>query len=169
MKVLIDTSIWFLALCKNKQPASNIEVVEFRELIEEVRVQLIGPIRQEILSGVKRKQQFSKLKKILSAFPDLPLASEDFELAAEYFNTLRSKGIQGSNTDCLICAVSTRNNMPIFSIGNDFNRYKKHIPIALHAPRMTKKLNAELPLPRLRIDRTASRCEPKLDTTNPPV
>ena len=139
MKVLVDTCIWSLALRRNKQPDSNIEVIEFQELIEEVRVQLIGPIRQEILSGVKRKQQFSKLKKILSAFPDLPLVSEDFELAAEYFNTLRSKGIQGSNTDILICAVSTRNNIPIFSTDNDFNHYKKHIPIALHTPRATKK------------------------------
>jgi len=91
MKVLVDTCIWSLALRRKKQPTSNIEVVEFQELIEEVRVQLIGPIRQEILSGVKSKQQFSKLKKILSVFPDLPLASEDFELAAEYFNTLRSQ------------------------------------------------------------------------------
>ncbi len=139
MKVLVDTCIWSLALRRNKKPDSNIEVVEFQELIEEVRVQLIGPIRQEILSGVKRKQQFSKLKKILSAFPDLPLISEDFELAAEYFNTLRSKGIQGSNTDFLICAVSTRNNIPIFSNDNDFNHYKKYIPITLHAPRVTKK------------------------------
>jgi predicted nucleic acid-binding protein len=139
MKVLVDTCIWSLALRRKKQPISNIEVVEFQELIEEVRVHLIGPIRQEILSGVKSKQQFSKLKKILSVFPDLPLASEDFELAAEYFNTLRSKGIQGSNTDFLICAVSTRNNMPIFSNDNDFNNYKKHIPITLHAPRVTKK------------------------------
>jgi len=139
MKVLVDTCIWSLALRRKKQPTSNIEVVEFQELIEEVRVQLIGPIRQEILSGVKSQQQFSKLKKILFAFPDLPLVSEDFELAAEYFNTLRSKGIQGSNTDFLICAVSTRNNMPIFSNDNDFNDYKKHIPITLHAPRVTKK------------------------------
>ena len=46
----------------------NIEVVEFQELIEEVRVQLIGPIRQEILSGVKRKQQFSELKKYCLLF-----------------------------------------------------------------------------------------------------
>ncbi len=50
MKVLADTCIWSLALRRNKQPASNIEVLEFQELIEEVRVQLIGPIRQEILS-----------------------------------------------------------------------------------------------------------------------
>ena len=139
MKVLVDTCIWSLALRRKKLPAPRLEIVEFQELIEEVRVQLIGPIRQEILSGVKRKQQFSKLKIILSAFPDLPLVSEDFELSAEYFNTLRSKGIQGSNTDFLICAVSTRNNMPIFSNDNDFNHYKKHIPITLHAPRVTKK------------------------------
>ena len=140
MKVLVDTCIWSLALRKKKKPTSNIEVVvEFQELIKEVRVQLIGLIRQEILSGVKSQQQFSKLKKILFAFPDLPLASEDFELAAEYFNILCSKGIQGSNTDLLICAVSTRNNIPIFSTDNDFNYYKKHIPIALHTPRVTKK------------------------------
>ena len=139
MKVLVDTCIWSLALRRKKQPTSNVEIAEFQELIKEVRVQMIGPIRQEILSGIKRKQQFSKLKKILSAFPDLPLASEDFELAAEYFNTLRSKGIQGSNTDFLICAVSTRNNMPIFLIDNNFNHYQKHISIALHIPRMTKK------------------------------
>jgi len=139
MKILVDTCIWSLALRRNKRPASNIEVIEFQELIEEVRVQLIGQIRQEILSGVKGKQQFSKLKKILSAFPDLPLVSEDFELASEYFNTLRSKSIQGSNTDFLICAVSTRNNMPIFSTDNDFNHYKKYIPIVLHTPRLTKK------------------------------
>ena len=139
MKVLVDTCIWSLALRRKKLSGPNIEVVEFQELIEEVRVQLIGPIRQEILSGVKRKQQFSELKKILSAFPDLPLASEDFELAAEYFNTLRRKGIQGSNTDFLICAVSTRNNMPIFSTDNDFSHYKKHISITLHTPRVTKK------------------------------
>lgn len=139
MKVLVDTCIWSLAIRRDKQPDPNIEVVEFQELIEEVRVQLIGPIRQEILSGVKRKQQFSKLKKILSAFPDLTLVSEDFELAAEYFNTLRSKGIQGSNTDFLICAVSTRNKIPIFSIDNDFIHYQKHIPITLHTPRNSKK------------------------------
>ena len=75
MKVLVDTCIWSLALRRNKQPASNIEVVEFQELIEEVRVQLIGPIRQEILSGVKRKQQFSKLRKISKSYVRWAVAS----------------------------------------------------------------------------------------------
>ena len=139
MKVLVDTCIWSLALRRNKQPESRIEVIEFEELIKEVRVQIIGPIRQEILSGVKKKQQFTKLKKILAAFPDLDLTSEDFELAAEYFNLLRSKGIQGSNTDFLICAVSARNSMPIFTLDKDFSHFIKHIPITLFEPRLTKE------------------------------
>ena len=63
MKVLVDTCIWSLALRRNKQPDSNIEVIEFQELIEEVRVQLIGPIRQEILSGVKRKSGYFLLRR----------------------------------------------------------------------------------------------------------
>ncbi len=139
MKVLVDTSIWSLALRRNKPLGSHNEIIELQELIKEVRVQLIGPIRQEILSGIKEKQQFLKLKKIMAAFPDLPLNSGDFELAAEYFNTLRRQGIQGSNTDFLICAVSTRNKLPIFSNDNDFNHYKKHIPITQHEPRTTKR------------------------------
>jgi predicted nucleic acid-binding protein len=139
MRVLVDTCIWSLALRRKKQPGSSVEMVEFQELIEEVRVQLIGPIRQEILSGVKKKLQFTRLKQILAAFPDLPLVSDDFELAAEYFNLLRGKGIQGSSTDFLICAVSTRYNMPIFTTDNDFIHFKKYMPITLHAPRLTKK------------------------------
>ena len=39
MKVLVDTCIWSFALRRNKQSASNMDVVEFQELIEEVRVQ----------------------------------------------------------------------------------------------------------------------------------
>ena len=140
MKVLVDTCIWSLALRRKKQFDSSIEVIEFQELIKDVRVQMIGPVRQEILSGMKKKLQFTKLKKILAAFPDLPLVPEDFELAAEYYNLLRSKGIQGSNTDFLICAVSTRNTMPVFTTDNDFFHYKKHIPITLHLPGKTKKI-----------------------------
>ncbi|MCF6248948.1 MAG: PIN domain-containing protein [Desulfobacula sp.] len=139
MKVLVDTCIWSLALRREKQLDSNIDVIEFQELIKEVRVQIIGPIRQEILSGVKKKSQFIKLKKILVAFPDLDLTSKDFELSAEYFNFLRSKGIQGSNIDFLICAVSTRHNMPIFTTDKDFLFFKKYIPITLHTPRLTKE------------------------------
>jgi len=93
-------------------------------------------VRQEILSGIKSKKQFETLKNYLSAFPDLPLVTEDFGLAAEYFNTAKRQGIQGSNTDFLICAVSIRHSMSIFTTDNDFSHFMKYIPIRLHKPRM---------------------------------
>ena len=43
------------------------------ELIREVRVQLIGPIRQEILSGIKSQKRFFELKEYFFAFLDLNL------------------------------------------------------------------------------------------------
>lgn len=135
MKVLVDTCVWSLALRRRPDFAAGSEVLEFEELIKEVRVRIIGPIRQEILSGIKSRPQFSKLKKALSAFPDLPVDTKDYETAAEFFNTLRNKGIQGSNTDFLICAVSINNDIPIFSTDKDFNHYQTYLPIRLYTPR----------------------------------
>ena len=83
-------------------------------MIREGRVQMIGPIRQELLSGIKFAEQFKKLKKTLTYFPDLQIKSADYEKAAELFNLCRKSGIQGSNTDFLICAIAVNHNMTIF-------------------------------------------------------
>jgi predicted nucleic acid-binding protein len=138
MKVIVDTCIWSLAL-RRKPSKPNHIVSELEELISEVRVQLIGPIRQELLSGIKSQKQFLNLKDHLSAFPDLPLESEDFELAAEFYNRSRAKGIQGSNTDFLICSLSHKHKMPIFSTDKDFKQYRSVLPISLHTPRSDSK------------------------------
>jgi len=134
MKVLVDTCIWSLALRRNNSEHSGL-TDEFAELIKEVRVQLIGSVRQELLSGIKAPKQFLLLKNHIEAFTDLKFESEDYELAAEYFNTARDKGIQGSNTDFLICSISTRRDMPIFTTDNDFIHYQSVLPINLHKPR----------------------------------
>ena len=131
MKVLVDTSIWSLALRRGSDSASR-PVRELRGLIADNRVQMIGPIRQEILSGVRDEAQFKELEVHLKAFPDLPVTSEDYVLAARFFNLCRGKGIQGSNTDFLICAVAVRRRLAIFTADKDFALYAKHVPIVLH-------------------------------------
>lgn len=131
MKVLVDTCIWSLALRRGQQK-DNPLVQEFINLIKDVRVQLIGPIRQEILSGIKAKQQFDKLKNYLSAFPDLSIETNDYEIAAEFYNMCRKAAIQGSNTDFLICAISANHDLPIFSVDKDFEQFEKKLPIKLY-------------------------------------
>ncbi len=133
MKIIVDTSIWSLALRRSK-PLHTLNVLELRNLIDGFQVQMLGPIRQEILSGIRDKSQFNKLQKYLQSFPDLPILTEEYVLAATFFNLCRSKGIQGSNTDFLICSVSIRNKIPIFTADKDFELFAKHIPIVLHKP-----------------------------------
>ena len=131
MKVIVDTSVWSLSLRRDKQEP-NTTVQEFRRMIHDHRVQMIGPIRQEILSGIRSESQFKKLQKNLESFPDLPALTEDYVTAAKYFNLCRSKGIQGSNTDFLICAMASRNKFSIYTTDKDFELFSKHIQIVLH-------------------------------------
>jgi predicted nucleic acid-binding protein len=78
------------------------------------------------------------LREYLSAFPDLPLQTEHFELAADFFNRCRRKGIQGSNTDYLLCAIAYSCNLPILTEDQDFQHFQKYLPIHLHKPRFLK-------------------------------
>jgi hypothetical protein len=110
MKVIVDTCVWSLALRRNIAP-DEVYVDELSELVRELRVQIIGPIRQEILSGIRNDEHFIKLRDKLRAFPDIEVTMEDYERGAEFFNLCRSSGIQGSNTDFLICAISFRCKM----------------------------------------------------------
>jgi predicted nucleic acid-binding protein len=134
MNVLVDTSVWSLALRRTRPVAPGI-VDELKELIHEGRVEIIGPIRQELLSGLKNEPQFLALREHLRAFPDLPLDRDDFEGAATCFNRCRSAGVQGSNTDFLICAVAARRSLPVFTVDKDFTAFAAVLGFALHDTR----------------------------------
>ena len=71
MKVLVDTPVWSLALRKqSKTEADERAVKELTELVRESRVVMIGPIRQEILSGISDEGKFETLRQKLRAFDD---------------------------------------------------------------------------------------------------
>jgi predicted nucleic acid-binding protein len=92
----------------------------------------MGPIRQEVLSGVRTEAQFAALCEALSLFPEIEILPEDYLEAARLYNLCRSKGIQGSGTDLLICAVAIRVEVPVFTVDGDFVNYSKAIPVPLH-------------------------------------
>lgn len=134
MRVLIDTSVWSMAL-RRAGPSPAPIVRELAELVREGRTVIMGPIRQELLSGLKGNRQFQTLRDHLRAFPDLELETADFEEAAHVSNRCRSKGIQGSNTDFLMCAVASRRDLSIFTMDGDFRDFRRVLPLTLHEPR----------------------------------
>ncbi|MBM3265308.1 MAG: PIN domain-containing protein [candidate division Zixibacteria bacterium] len=133
MRILVDTPIWSLAFRRGQRQADEESLVdELRELIHESRAVMIGPIRQEILSGIPNAYQFEKVRKHLRAFDDLFIPAESYERAAELFNLCRAKGVQGSQIDFLICAVAQHHGVSIFTSDGDFKNYVNHIRIVLH-------------------------------------
>ena len=129
MKILVDTCIWSQIL-RHKSPNPDL-AEKLKDLIKDGRVAIIGPIRQELLSGISNVKQFGQLKEVLSSFEDIPLKTEHFEKAAEFSNICRSKGIQGSTIDFLICAVACLEKLVIYTTDKDFENYKKYLPIKL--------------------------------------
>ncbi len=136
MRVLVDTSVWSCALRRRKvhDKSEAAAVVELKSLVEGGNVVVIGVIRQEILSGIRNMEQYLRLREALSAFPDIPVETGDFERAAEMFNLCRSRGIQASNTDFLICSVAESHGFDILTLDRDFSLLAGILPISVYFP-----------------------------------
>ena len=104
MNVLVDTSVWSLALRRKSENLNTTEkfiVAELSELVREGRARLIGLVRQELLSGIKAAEHFETLRLHLRAFPDESIDTSDYEEAAKAGNRCRGKGIVVSIVDIL--------------------------------------------------------------------
>jgi hypothetical protein len=96
MNVVVGTSIWSPSLRRARRVGDTASK-ELAELIREGRVVMMGPLRQELLSGIKVNSQFELLRDHLRAFSDLTLELADYEGAADAFTRCRERSIQGSN------------------------------------------------------------------------
>lgn len=130
MKVLVDTPMWSYAL-RSQQQEYQSEIETLIALIRDQRAIIIGPIRQEILSGYSDLRKYRIIRDKLSVFENTPITDSDYVLAAEFSNQCRKKGIQGSHIDFLICAVANRLDTPIFTNDKDFVHYQKVISVKL--------------------------------------
>lgn len=134
MNVLVDTPVWSLALRRKPEhlnPRERQLVEALAELVREGRVQLLGPVRQELLSGIREEAQFRKLRDYLRAFPEQPLEAADYEEAAHMNNRCRARGVAGSAIDFLICAAAHRRGWSILTTDHDFQNYASVLPLRL--------------------------------------
>ena len=127
--VLVDACVWSVALRSRTQKEATA-AERLTQLIDNNQARLIGPIRQELLSGYTDENSFERLRQKIEYFPNEPIIDADY-VSAEYSNFCRAKGIQGSHTDFLICAVSIRAKFYVYTTDKDFHHYAKHLPISL--------------------------------------
>jgi len=132
MTVLVDTPVWSLALRRKPGDLNRREQALTRalaELIREGRAQIMGAIRQELLSGIREAERFEKLRDYLRAFEEPRLEVRDYEEAAQMHNQCRTRGVAGSAIDFLVCAVAHRRGWQVFTTDRDFERYARVLPL----------------------------------------
>ena len=120
MKVLVDTCVWSLSLRRRKGAAGwNDEerslAAALTEAIQDGRVAMVGPVRQELLSGIADPRQFEKLRDTLDAFADEPMATPTYVEAARLDNLRRRRGLQCGEVDMLLCAAALQHGWTILT------------------------------------------------------
>lgn len=137
MRVVVDTSVWSAALRHDAESLSEGErdcVSALAELVREGRCVMLGVIRQELIQGLAGLKEFDVVAARLEDFPDQAVWSSDHVRAARMYNQCRSKGVQGTTIDMLICAVSERLKAAIFTADRDFLGYSRVLRLSLFKP-----------------------------------
>ena len=137
MIVLVDTTIWSLALRRrgaDLNPQEKVLVEGWARLVRRGEAGLIGPIRQEVLSGIRDEKVFEAIQASLGDFRYFEIQPADYDRAAVFFNRCRSKGVAATAVDLLICAVAYRTGTPIFTTDPDFGHMAPHTGIELYQP-----------------------------------
>jgi len=138
VSVLVDTSVWSLAFRRRPARLSDGErrrVDEWSTLVIDNQALIIGMVRQETLSGIRRAEDFESLRTQPAGFDDLPVGTADHERAAAFFNQCRATGIAATAVDMLIGSVASCLDVAIFTTDADFERYAQCLPIRLYRPR----------------------------------
>jgi predicted nucleic acid-binding protein len=95
---------------------------------------LVGPVLQELLTGLRRQQDFERLLLTLSDLPLLRPSRQTYVEAAKISNACRRRGVQTNAVDCLIAASCVQHDYPLLTADRDFARIAEHSGLVLLPP-----------------------------------
>ena len=131
MRVLVDTSVWSLALRK-KGPVDHTSVKKLSALlVKEEDIVITGTILQEVLQAFRSPATVKKVKERFEAIPLLVLDRADYAEAAAIHRRCASKGIAASTTDCQIAQAAIRNDCFLLTADKDFEYIVLHSSLKL--------------------------------------
>jgi predicted nucleic acid-binding protein len=116
--VLIDTSVWILALRKSPPPAVKDEVAH---LLAENRAAIVPLIRLELLGGTKSLNEFNRLNDRLSALHQISADEANWETAIQLAFKLRQRGKIIPYTDIIIASAAIINNCTLLHCDKHFD------------------------------------------------
>lgn len=130
MSVLVDTSVWSMALRRDRPPPTR-EIDALEAAVERGDVCLLGVILQEVLQGFPHVDRARRLVEHLSPFPLLSMDRADYIYAAEIRNRCRAKGLAISTIDAQIAASAISHRCALLTVDRDFLGLARHFPLRL--------------------------------------
>ena len=128
--LLVDTSVWVDLFRGINSPSVNQFEIALKNRID---VYICGLIRTEILQGITTDTEYSKIKRILDIYRDIPIVDSSYILAADIYRKGRTKGITVRKTiDCIIAAVAIENKLELLHNDKDFNGIEMITTLKVH-------------------------------------
>lgn len=131
MNVLVDTSVWSLAL--RRSPASSAPEVALLDgcLEREDVLVTTGVVIQELLQGFQGPKQAASILSRLSRLPALMPDLDDHVEAARLRNHCRRHGVKIGTIDALIAQLCLRHGLRLLSADRDVDAMARHCPLEL--------------------------------------
>ncbi len=126
MTLLVDTSVWSLALRRDAE-ATEIEVQQLKDaLLGSEIVVTTGLVLQELLQGFSSPKAQAQIVQRFAALPLLQPDREDHISAAGLRNVCRKAGVQLGTVDALLAQLCIRHDLTLLTTDKDFLHAAKH-------------------------------------------
>lgn len=138
MTLLVDTSVWSLALRRDVIATEpEVDVLKAALAGSDVVV-TTGLVLQELLQGFAGPKSRTQ---IIESFASLPLIQPDREdhiAAADLRNACRKAGVQVGTVDALIAQLCIRHEITLLSTDKDFANAAQHSKLKLWSNKSVK-------------------------------
>jgi hypothetical protein len=126
MTLLVDTSVWSLALRRDVE-AIEPEVQELKDALFGADVVVTtGLVLQELLQGFSGAKAQSRIIERFAALPLLQPDRDDHIGAAALRNSCRQSGVQIGTIDALLAQLAIRHDLTLLTTDKDFTRAATH-------------------------------------------
>lgn len=134
MTLLVDTSVWSLALRRDGSTAEPQVRALADALAGADTVVTTGLVLQELLQGFNGPRAASEIIARFQALPLLHPDRQDHIAAAEVRNVCRRAGVQVGTIDALLIQLCGRHDLTLLSTDKDFVHAAEHVPLRLWRP-----------------------------------
>jgi predicted nucleic acid-binding protein len=133
--LLVDTSVWSLALRRDGSSRELAVSVLLDALLGAEAVVTTGLVLQELLQGFAGPKAAAAIVERFRALPMIQPERQDHIAAAEIRNACRRSGVQIGTIDALLIQLCGRHELTLLSTDKDFVHAARHVPFKLWRPK----------------------------------